>query len=95
MNQTKNWLGTCSLFIRFEKFDHRDGNHRYLALSLNRTLLGDWCVERISGPIGAPSGQEKRTYFTSHGEAHNFFEMTRDTLIRRGFVPIPVQMGLL
>lgn len=95
MDQIKTWLGPYPLFIRFEKFDHLDGRHRYFVLTLSRTLLGDWCVERASGPIGAPGGQQKRTYFTSHNEAQDLFALTRDSLVRRGFVPIPVQMGLL
>lgn len=80
--------------IRFEKYDHRDGDHRYCVLSLSRTLFGDWCVERASGPLGAAGGQERRYYFTSHAEAMQLFETTRDRQVKRGFVPIPVQMGL-
>lgn len=82
------------MFIRFEKFDHREGRHRYCVLTLSRTLFGDWCVERASGPIGGGGGQHKRDYFKSHSEAIQTFEVTRDRQVKRGFVPIPVQMGL-
>ncbi|MCJ8336266.1 MAG: WGR domain-containing protein [Epibacterium sp.] len=80
--------------MRFEKYDYREGHHRYCMLCLSRTLFGDWCVERASGPIGTTGGSQKRYYFTSHSEAMQMFEATRDRQVKRGFVPIPVQMGL-
>ncbi|MFW8594726.1 WGR domain-containing protein [Cribrihabitans neustonicus] len=81
--------------IRFEKFDHHGGRHRYCVLQLSRTLFGEWCVERASGPIGAAGGQQKRAYFASHAEALQLFEAARDRQVSQGFVPIPVQLGLL
>ncbi|ANP38355.1 hypothetical protein JL2886_03479 [Phaeobacter gallaeciensis] len=81
--------------IRLEKFDHIDGRHRYCVLRLSQTLFGDWCVEQALGPIAAPGGQERRAYFNQHAEAMHLFETVRDRQVRRGFVPIPVQLGLL
>ncbi len=81
--------------IRFEKFDYVEGRHRYCILRLSQTLFGEWCLEQAKGPIGSPGGQQRRAYFTQHGEAVQNFEILRDTQIKRGFVPIPVQLGLL
>ncbi|MGR3759853.1 WGR domain-containing protein [Roseobacteraceae bacterium NS-SX3] len=83
------------MHIRFEKFDHQEGRHRYCVLQLSRTLFGEWCVERASGPIGAGGGHQRRAYFASHAEALQIFEKARDQQVKRGFVPIPVQLGLL
>lgn len=83
------------MHIRFEKYDHADGNHRYCLLSLTPTLFGDWCVERVSGPLNAPGGAQKRTYFAAHAEALAIFEGFRDRQLKRGYAPIPVQLGLL
>ena len=82
------------LYLRFEKFSHRDGQHRYLVLSLTPTLFGDWCVVQSTGPIGQPGGQERRNYCPTLDEAQSLFESTRERQVKRGFVPIPVQMGL-
>ncbi len=82
------------MYLRFEKFSHRDGQHRYLVLSLTQTLFGDWCVSQSSGPLGHPGGQEKRNYLPSLDEAQALFNSTRAKQVKRGFVPIPVQMGL-
>lgn len=81
--------------IRLEKFDHHQGQHRYCVLSLYQTLFGDWCVERVAGPLGAPGGQQKRLYLGSYAEALSTVETHRDRQVKRGFVPIPVQLGLL
>lgn len=80
--------------IRLEKYDHRSGRHRYCLLSLERTLLGEWCVERTAGPLGKPGGQTKRLYLGSYPEAMLQLEARRDQDIKRGFVPIPEQLGL-
>lgn len=82
------------MHIRFEKYDHADGNHRYCLLSLTPTLFGDWCVERVSGPLNAPGGAQKRSYFAAHGEAQAIFERFRAQQLKRGYAPIPVQLGL-
>ncbi len=81
--------------IRLEKFDHQSGRHRYCVLHLSQTLFGDWCVSQAQGPIAAPGGQERRAYFSHHAEALQLFEAIRDRLVVRGFVPLPVQLGLL
>ncbi len=83
------------LHIRFEKYDHSEGKHRYCQLSLTPTLFGDWCVERVSGPLNAPGGVQKRTYFAAQAEAMAIFERFRDRQMKRGYAPIPVQLGLL
>jgi hypothetical protein len=83
------------LQIRLEKFDHHSGRHRYCVLRLSQTLFGDWCVEQALGPIAAPGGQERRAYFSQHAEALRLFEAVRDRHVGRGYVPIPVQLGLL
>lgn len=81
--------------IRLEKFDYVEGRHRYCILQLSQTLFGEWCLEQAKGPIGAPGGQLRRAYFGQHGEALHSFEILRDKEVQRGFVPIPVQLGLL
>ncbi|MDE4176170.1 WGR domain-containing protein [Phaeobacter sp. PT47_59] len=81
--------------IRLEKFDHHGGRHRYCVLSLSQTLFGDWCVSQALGPIAAPGGRERRSYFSHHCEALQLFEAARDHHLGRGYVPIPVQLGLL
>ncbi|KUP93713.1 WGR domain-containing protein [Tritonibacter horizontis] len=83
-----------TVYLRFEKFSHRDGQHRYLVLSLAPTLFGDWCVVQASGPIGKAGGHERRNYCASLDEAEALFNSTRQRQVKRGFVPIPVQMGL-
>ncbi len=83
------------LHIRLEKYDHRKGNHRYCLLRLERTLLGEWCVERTAGPLGAPGGQTRRLYLGTYSEAQQQMDVHRNREIKRGFVPIPVQLGLL
>jgi len=82
------------LFVRLEKFDHVEGQHRYCSLGLSQTLFGEWCVERSNGPLGETGGSIRRWYFTSYGEALMLLENSRDRQLRRGFVPIPVQLGL-
>jgi len=82
------------VYLRFEKFSHRDGQHRYLVLSLTPTLFGDWCVLQASGPIGRPGGHERRNYCASLDEAQALFDSARAQQVKRGYVPIPVQMGL-
>jgi len=91
---TFNGQARFTLYLRFEKFSLRDGQHRYLVLSLTQTLFGDWCVAQASGPIGQPGGQERRNYCSSLDEAQDLFEDTRERQVKRGYVPIPVQMGL-
>ncbi len=80
---------------RLEKFDYVEGRHRYCVLQLSQTLFGEWCLEQAKGPIGAPGGQQIRAYYLQHGEALQHFEAMRDSQVKRGFVPIPVQLGLL
>ncbi|WP_417699747.1 WGR domain-containing protein [Pseudophaeobacter sp.] len=80
---------------RLEKFDYVDGRHRYCILRLSQTLFGEWCLEQAKGPIGAPGGQESRAYFLQQQEAQQGFDAQRDALLKRGFVPLPVQLGLL
>ncbi|WP_420005750.1 WGR domain-containing protein [Arenibacterium sp. LLYu02] len=82
------------MYLRFEKFSHRDGQHRYLVLSLTQTLFGDWCVSQASGPLGHAGGQERRNYCASLDEAQSLFNTARAKQVKRGYVPIPVQMGL-
>lgn len=84
-----------TVFVRLEKFDHIDGQHRYCALTLSQTLLGEWCVEVITGPLIGTGGRIRRNYFTSYAEALTLAEASRERQIKRGFVPIPVQLGLL
>jgi predicted DNA-binding WGR domain protein len=86
---------TAPVQTRLEKFDHVDGRHRYCVLRLSQTLFGEWCLEQAKGPIGAPGGQEIRAYFHQHGEALQNFESLRASQVKRGFVPIPVQLWLL
>jgi predicted DNA-binding WGR domain protein len=86
---------TAPVQTRLEKFDHVDGRHRYCVLRLSQTLFGEWCLEQAKGPIGAPGGQQIRAYFHQHGEALQNFESLRASQVKRGFVPIPVQLGLL
>ena len=81
--------------IRLEKFDHIEGRHRYCLLQLSQTLFGEWCLELAKGPIGAAGGQLRRAYFAHHGDALQSFEILRDKEMKRGFVPILVQLGLL
>lgn len=81
--------------IRLEKFDYSDGRHRYSILCLSQTLFGEWCLEQAKGPIGAGGGQQRRAYYIHHAEALQSFETLRDQEVKRGFVPIPVQLGLL
>ncbi len=83
------------VFFRLEKFDHIDGQHRYYLLSLTQTLFGEWCVEQTSGPLGQTGGSSRRSYFDSYAQALTVAEHNRDRQIKRGFVPIPVQLGLL
>lgn len=83
------------VFVRLEKFDHVEGQHRYCLVSLTQTLLGEWCVELTSGPLGYGGGSTRRSYFSSYAEALRLAETSREKQIRRGFVPIPVQLGLL
>lgn len=83
------------MHIRFEKFDHIEGQHRYCVLRLSQTLFGEWCLERATGPIAAPGGAIRRDYFIHHAEALQIFERARDMQVKRGFVPIPEQLGLL
>ncbi|APG46325.1 WGR domain-containing protein [Phaeobacter porticola] len=80
--------------IRLEKFDYHEGQHRYCVLSLSQTLFGEWCVEQINGPLGEAGGQQRRSYFTSRESALAAAEKDRARHIKRGFVPIPVQLGL-
>jgi predicted DNA-binding WGR domain protein len=80
--------------MRLEKFDHQDGQHRYCRLVLSQTLFGEWCVEQALGPLGKPGGQQRRLYFAHHAEALATLEAFRDRQVKRGFVPIPVQLGL-
>ncbi len=93
--QTVNPSGNPTVFVRLEKFDHVEGQHRYCLLGLSQTLFGEWCVERNNGPLGAAGGHSKRWYFKSYGDALMLLEHSRDRQMRRGFVPIPVQLGLL
>ena len=81
--------------LRLEKFDHVEGHHRYCVLRLSQTLFGEWCLEQAKGPIGASGGQLRRGYFLNHAEASQNFDALRDRAIKGGFVPIPVQLGLL
>ncbi|MFV1727345.1 MULTISPECIES: WGR domain-containing protein [Phaeobacter] len=80
--------------IRLEKFDHQEGQHRYCVLHLSRTLFGEWCVEQTSGPLGEAGGQQRRSYYASQEIALAAAAQQRDRQIKRGFVPIPVQLGL-
>ncbi|MQY43427.1 WGR domain-containing protein [Epibacterium sp. SM1969] len=82
------------MFVRLEKFDHVEGQHRYCVLSLSQTLLGEWCVELASGPLGDAGGTIRRSYFSDYNEALALAEENRARQIKRGFVPIPVQLGL-
>lgn len=83
------------MFVRLEKFDHVEGQHRYCCVSLSQTLLGEWCVELTTGPLGDAGGTTRRSYFNSYAEALTLAEDSRARQIKRGFVPIPVQLGLL
>jgi predicted DNA-binding WGR domain protein len=80
--------------IRLEKFDYHEGQHRYCVLNLSQTLFGEWCVEQVNGPLGAAGGQERRRYFPTQQSALEAAEQDRERHIKRGFVPIPVQLGL-
>jgi hypothetical protein len=44
--------------------------------------------------LGKPGGQTKRLYLGSYPEAMLQLEARRDQDIKRGFVPIPEQLGL-
>lgn len=94
MGLTTSYGQALFVFVRFEKYSPRDGQHRYLMLSLSPTLFGDWCVAQVSGLIGQSGGKERRYYCAAQAEAHGLFETLRLRATGRGFVPIPVQMGL-
>lgn len=90
----QSFAGRRPVQIRLEKFDYIEGQHRYCVLNLSQTLFGEWCVEQTNGPLGEAGGQQRRSYYTSQETALAAAEKHRDRQIKRGFVPIPVQLGL-
>ncbi len=69
--------------------DDARNKRRFYALSVERTLFGDWVLVREWGRIGT-GGRIRRDFYASVGPALDALYDLGETKRRRGYVPLTV-----
>ncbi|WP_204115959.1 WGR domain-containing protein [Shimia biformata] len=80
--------------IRLEKINHIKRQRRFYELDVQKTLFGNWCLNRSWGRIGNQGGRSIEDVFGSESEANQALEALKSQKLRRGYASIPVQLKL-
>ncbi|WMS44897.1 WGR domain-containing protein [Acuticoccus sp. MNP-M23] len=66
--------------------DHTRNKHRFYALTVERTLFGEWVLVRQWGRIGV-GGRTRRDFYPSIGPALDALRDLAQVKRRRGYTP--------
>lgn len=81
--------------IRLEKINHIKRQRRYYEIDIQKTLFGEWCLQRKWGRIGTQGGRCMEDVFASEEAAVQALAILKAQKHQRGYATIPVQLRLL